>query len=122
MLQIDRAYVMAALLALVAGTVLGLYMGIAADSTLIDLHVALLLPGFVTLATYGFVFRLWPGLKESSLALVQFWIAIVGFLLLVPGAYLFAVNGSVPLAALGSIVVILGAVLMLYLFWSKSAV
>ena len=66
MAKIDRLYIATALLLLVIGMALGFYMGAAGDSTVRDTHVAILLPGFVTLAVYGVIYRLWPAMKESA--------------------------------------------------------
>jgi len=88
----------------------------AADNKLLVVHVAMLLPGFVTLAIYGMIYRLWPGLKKAPLAPVQFWIASLGSAGIVVGSYLFATSGSVPLIAVSSIAFILGAALMAWLF------
>ena len=46
MLEIDRAYVAIALLWAIVGMLLGLYMGIAADTKLLTVHVAMMLSGF----------------------------------------------------------------------------
>jgi hypothetical protein len=121
MLNIDRAYIAAALVLLLLGELLGLYMGIANDTKLLSLHVAFLLPGFATLAIYGALFRLWPAMKKGTLAAAQFWLAIVAELALLVGAYQYATSGAVPVAAAGSILTILGVLLILYLFWTRSA-
>jgi len=121
MLEVDRAYVLVALLLALAGMLLGLYMGIASDNKLLTVHVALMLPGFVTLAIYGCIFRLWPAMKKAPLAQAQFWIATVGQFAIVVGAYLFVVSGSVPIVAIGSVLAILAAALMIWLFWTESA-
>ncbi len=120
MISIDRDYLLVALLLAVSGMVLGLYMGLAADTTLLSVHVAFLLPGFVTLAIYGFVFRLWPALQKAPLARAQFWTGVVGSLLLIAGAYFYATSKSVPLAALGSVVSIVASALMAWLFWQNA--
>ena len=78
MAKIDRLYIATALFLLVIGMLLGLYMGVAGDGTVRDTHVAILLPGFVTLAVYGVIYRLWPAMKMSALARVQFWSAAIG--------------------------------------------
>ena len=116
-MDIDRIYILAALLLAFAGMVLGVYMGLAADRQLQSVHVAMLLPGFVTLAIFGFVFRLWPAMKKAPLARVQLWTAIAGALLLVVGSYFFVVRGSVPLAAIGSIVLVVANGLIVWQFW-----
>jgi hypothetical protein len=117
-MEIDRAYLIVALVLAFIGMLLGLYMGIAADQKLLSVHVALLLSGFVTLAIYGFVFRLWPAMKKAPLAQAQFWAATVGSLLLVVGAYFYATRGAVALAAVGSIVFIAASAMIIWQFWA----
>jgi peptidoglycan/LPS O-acetylase OafA/YrhL len=119
MIEIDRAYVAIALLWAVAGMLLGLYMGIASDTKLLTVHVAMMLSGFVTLALYGMVYRLWPALKKSPLAPAQFWITVVGVAALIVGSYFLVTTGSVPLAATASVAMIVGAALMCWLFISR---
>jgi hypothetical protein len=119
MFEIDRAYVAIALLWAVAGMLLGLYMGIAADNKLLTVHVAMLLSGFVTLAIYGMAYRLWPAMKKSPLALAQFWITAIGSAGVIAGSYFFATSGSVPLAAIGSVAMIIGSALMSWLFIAR---
>ena len=120
MLQIDRTYISVALLLALAGMLLGLYMGVAGDNRLLTVHVALMLPGFATLAIYGMLFRLWPDLQKSGMAAAQFWTAMVGVAGLVIGSYLFIVYGSVPVAAIGSIAAIVAATILVLMFWTTS--
>ena len=119
-MEIDRAYVAIALLWAIAGMLLGLYMGIAADNKLLVMHVAMMLTGFVTLAIYGMLYRLWPALKESPLARIQFWIAVLSAAGIIVGSYFFAISGGVLLAAGASVVFIVSAVLMAWLFIAKA--
>lgn len=123
MAHIDRAFVGVGLIWLVLGMALGLYMGITANNQLLTVHVAMLMSGFVVLAIYGFIYRLWPGLKESALAKVHFWIAMVGVLGQVIGAYQFATSGGTEIAiiASSSVLALLAGVLMAWLFLTKSA-
>lgn len=118
--EIDRAYVAVALLWAVAGMLLGLYMGIAEDNKLLTVHVAMLLSGFVTLAIYGIAYRLWPAMKKSSLALAQFWITMIGSAGGIVGSYFFVTRGSVPIVAISSVAMIIGAALMSWLFMAQS--
>jgi hypothetical protein len=119
MFEIDRAYVAIALLWAVAGMLLGLYMGIAADNKLLTVHVAMLLSGFVTLAIYGMAYRLWPAMKKSPLALAQFWITAIGSAGVIVGSYFFVTSGSVPLVAIASVGMIMGSALMSWLFIAR---
>ena len=118
--KIDRAYVATALVLLVIGMVLGFYMGAAGDSSVRDTHVALVLTGFVTLAIYGVIYRLWPAMKEGALARAQFWSAAIGAGLMIVGAYLFQAGMGVIVLAIGSVFSIIAAVLLTILFWTRS--
>jgi len=117
MVEIDRSYLLVALVLGLAGMLLGFYMGVAADNKLQTVHVALVLPGFVTLAIYGFVYRLWPELKRAPLAAVQFWAATVGAIAMVIGSYLFITAGSVPVVAAGSTLAIVAIALLTWQVW-----
>jgi|SRR5215468_7624552 len=120
MAHIDRAYIAIALLLLIVGELLGLYMGIANDMRYRSVHVAMVLPGFVTLAIYGFIYRLWPDMKNAALAPAQFWIAVLSAIGLVAGAYHFSFTGGVWIAAPASLTTIAAAILLLWLFWTGS--
>jgi hypothetical protein len=119
--NIDRAYVAIALVMLILGEILGLYMGIAANEQYRPIHVALVLPGFAVLCLYGMLFRLWPAMKQGTLAVVQFWINVLSAIGIVIGAYLSTTSGSVPLVAISSAAAIIGAALTLWMFWTRSA-
>ena len=118
--KIDRAYVATALVLLVIGMLLGFYMGAAGDSSVRDTHVALVLTGFVTLALYGVIYRLWPAMKEGVLARVQFWSAAIGAGLMIVGAYLSQAGMTVIVIAIGSVLAIIAAILLTILFWTRS--
>ena len=120
MANIDRNYVAVALLWAVAGMLLGFYMGITADNTLLVMHVAMMLTAFVTLAIYGMIYRLWPALAKSRLAAAQFWLAMIGSAGIVVGSYFFAVSRGTVLVGTASIVFIVGAALMAWLFITQS--
>ena len=123
MAHIDRAFVGVGLIWLILGMLLGLYMGITANNQLLVTHVAMLMSGFVVLTIYGFIYRLWPALKDSPLAKAQFWIAFVAALGQVIGAYQFATSGGMQIAviAVSSVLAILAGVLMAWVFWTRSA-
>ncbi len=56
----------------------GFWMGATNSLQYRDFHVAMLLPGFVTLAVYGAVSRLWPQLETARLATLQFGVVEEG--------------------------------------------
>ena len=121
MVNIDRVYVTIAIVLLIAGMLLGVYMGIAADNSLVRVHVAMMLVGFVTLAIYGFLFRLWPDMKKGRLAAVQFWLSAIGAIGIVIGAYQFAVTGAIVIVVPASALFIVATLLLAWLFWASSA-
>ncbi len=117
MTNIDRNYIGYALAWLIAGTIFGFWMGATGSVQYVSVHVAMLLPGFVTLAIYGMIYRLWPGLKTSPLAAAQFWLAAVSLPLMVLGAWVMVANGGIVLVAAASGLAIAAAILMGLVFW-----
>jgi len=55
-------------------------------------------------------------MKKSPLAQAQFWISAIGTAGVIIGSYFIATSGSVTIAAIGSIAMIVGAVLIGWLF------
>ena len=121
MANIDRHFVTIGLAWLILGMVLGFYMGASGNNQLLDVHVAMVLPGFAVLTVYGVLYRLWPAMKQSPLAILQFWVAIIGVLALVVGAIQLELNGDIYVVAAGSALAILAAGLMAWLFWTLAA-
>ena len=123
MAQIDRILVSVGFMWLILGMVLGLNMGMTGNNQLQVVHIAMLLPGFVVLVVYGMVYRLWPAAKNAPLAKVQCWTAIIAVFGQVVGAYLLAMGGSqgTMIIAFSSMLAILAATLMAWLFWTRTA-
>jgi hypothetical protein len=121
MASIDRAYVALALVLLIVGEAIGLYMGIANDMRPRAAHIVLVLSGFVVLALFGVTFRLWPAMKAGMAAAIQFWLAVIGTLATAVGAYVHSTTGSIAVVAPAAFVLLAAALLMLWLFWTRSA-
>ena len=117
--QIDRTYVALALVLLIAGEMLGFYMGMRADNTWRAVHIAIVLVGFVTLALYGALYRLWPTMKRGALARVQFCLTVVGLAGILVGGVQQTLIGGVALLASGSAVMIAGTLLLGWLFFDR---
>ena len=122
MTRIDRAYVAIALALLVIGELLGFYVGIKSDLKLRTVHVTIVLVGFVTLSLFGFMYRLWPAMKTGALAKAQFWLSVVGVLGIVIGTYQFVTTGAIAIVAPASALLIIGTILLAWLFWTRSEV
>ena len=93
--DIDRAYMALALALLIAGELLGFYMGMTADAYWRSMHITLALPGFVTMAIFAAIFRLWPPMKRGTLASAQFWITFTGVVAILGGELQRTLSGSV---------------------------
>ena len=79
MAQIDRAYVALALALLIVGEAARLLHGNDDRHTSgARVHIVIVLVGFVTLAIFGMLFRLWPAMKQGALAKAQFWLTVIG--------------------------------------------
>ena len=122
MARIDRAYVALALALLIVGEVLGFYMGATNDMKWRTVHIIIVLLGFVTLATFGALFRLWPAMKEGTLAAAQFWITIVGAAGIIIGSIMQVQSGSIVVIASASAVMIVGTLLLAWLFWDRATI
>jgi hypothetical protein len=120
MAQIDRAYVGIALAMLIVGELLGLYMGTQNDMKWRAVHIIIVLLGFVTLATFGALYRLWPAMKEGALATAQFWLTVVATAGIIVGSILQVQSGSVALLAISSAVMIVATILLAWLFWERA--
>jgi apolipoprotein N-acyltransferase len=117
----DRKFVMIGLLYAVAGMVLGNVMAATKDHGQLVTHAHIMLVGFVVSFIYGLCHRLWLDNAASLLARVQFWLHQCATVVLVIGLFLFY-GGYVPLERIdpvlagASMVVLLGMILMTYMF------
>lgn len=92
---------------------LGIVMGIRQDFQLVPVHAHINLVGFAAHCVFGLIYNTWPILKESAMAVAQFWLFVVGSPLLMVGITIATKTNNVTLAIVGSILVFLGALLLL---------
>ena len=97
----------------VLGMSFGIRMAISGDYALAPAHAHLNLLGWVSIAIYGAFYTLVPNAAASMLAKLQVLLAEVGVIVMVPGIALAILTGSEPLAAIGSIIVLLSMLLFL---------
>lgn len=102
------------------GMGVGIYMGISEDHTLAPAHAHNNLVGWVTLAIYGFYYKLVPAAGRSRLALVHFWLAVVGGATIGLGIAM-AAQGQSLLVQISSLLVIAAMVLFAYIVWTNRA-
>lgn len=102
------------------GMGVGIYMGISEDHTLAPAHAHNNLVGWVTLAIYGFYYKLVPAAARSRLAVVHFWLAVVGGATIGLGIAM-TTQGQVLLVQISSLVVIAAMILFAYIVWTYRA-
>ena len=112
MRSIDRAFFTLAVLMGLAGMLLGIQMGMAHDLQLVPVHTHINLVGWVSLALFGIGYRV--GLAKSGvLAVVHFWIAAAGAILLPLGIYLATTQQQEAVVIIGSLLTIASMLLFL---------
>src|SRR5580692_255390 len=117
MKTIDYAYVVIGALWLLIGLVLGIIMGASHDFQFMPLHAHINLVGFACHSIFGLVYRQWPAMKASRLASLQFWIFVLATPLTLIGLY-FTLSGGPELPTIiGSLGLLLGAILFFVVVW-----
>lgn len=120
-MKIDRLYILTGFIWLILGMTFGIYLGITDQTNLSNSHAHANLLGFVVSVLFGLLYRNWPTLQNRKLALPQFLLFEIGSAILVAGKYDIDSGGSGALAPPGSLLVILGTLLMFWMFATAKA-
>jgi len=117
MQRVDRNFILVGLLWVIAGMIYGAWLGASHHNNFANSHAHINLLGFVTSVLFGVLYWAYPAMAKSRLAIWQFAIYEVGVALLIIGKILVDNDGSETLfLQIGSVVTIIGTVMMLYLF------
>lgn len=119
MKKIDETYLILAFVWLIGGMVFGIWLGASAHFQFAESHAHMALVGFVLSAAFGFTYKLYPSMRASRLATAQLWIYQLGAVLLVAGKITVDAGGGESLVKAGSVVILLGVLLMLYVFVTR---
>ena len=121
MQKLDRAYILVGLCWVIVGMVYGVWLGATHQNNFANSHAHINLLGFVTSVLFGMLFWAFPGMARSRVAQWQFLIYEIGTVLLIIGKILVDRDGTETLLLqIGSTLVILGTLLMLWLFAAKA--
>ena len=102
---------------LVAGIVLGSYMGGSGDHSLAPVHAHINLLGFALMTAFGLGYRLVPGLADGVLPKAHFWLHQAGALGLLLGLFLM-MSGRFAAESIGPVFPVMeGAILIGALLW-----
>lgn len=118
--MLDRLYVLTGFIWLISGMVFGIYLGATDQLNFANSHAHANLLGFVISVLFGLIYRNWPTLMASRLAMPQFVLFQAGSLVLVAGKYDIDNGGGGLLAPPGSVLVVLGTLVMFWMFATGS--
>lgn len=113
----DSIYVVIGASWLATGMVFGIVMGVTHNFGMMPLHAHINLVGFACHSIFGLVYRQWPALKASRLAALQFWIFVLATPTTLLGLYFTLTGGPVLPTVIGSLGLLLGAILFLVMIW-----
>ena len=113
----DSIYLVLGASWLVIGMSLGIVMGATHNFGMMPIHAHINLVGFACHSIFGLAYRQWPGLKASSLAPLQFWIFVLATPTTLLGLYFTLSGGPLLPTIVGSLALLLGAILYLVMIW-----
>lgn len=121
--SISVYYFRTAILFLIAGISLGLYMSINHNYDAVGAHAHINLLGWVTMMVFGFYFALHPGKAASRLARIQYFIYTAGVLVMTPALFLLLTGRpqAEPVVAAASLVTFAGVLLFAVIIFHKEA-
>lgn len=103
-------FIKIAVIYLLVGAVLGLFMGMKQQFTLAPVHAHLLLLGWASFALAGLVYHLYPAASATRLASIHFWLHNLGLpvFMIGLGMLLTGSESAMPVVAISASVVIIG--------------
>ncbi len=122
---IDALFLRTAVIYVLAGMSLGIFMALSDDHSQMPTHAHMNLLGWASMALYAVVYRVWPEAARSPLAAWHFWIANLGTLVVVIGvAGIMAGHEQSfgPLAGVGSILSLVGMLLFAAIVYTRVGV
>lgn len=122
---IDGLFLRTAVIYVLAGMSLGIFMALSNDHSQMPTHAHMNLLGWASMALYAVVYRVWPEAARSPLASWHFWIANLGTLVVVIGvAGIMAGHEQTfgPIAGVGSIFSLVGMLLFAVIIYTRVGV
>ncbi|EBX4816861.1 hypothetical protein BZU93_28210 [Salmonella enterica subsp. enterica] len=84
---ISRNFFVLALLYALAGMALGLFMAISQDHSEMPTHAHIMVAGWLMSSVFAFFYHLFPGVAQTRLATVHFWLTAASGVTLVTGLF-----------------------------------
>jgi len=119
-MRFDKWFILAAFVCLLGGEAFGEWMGATQNLQLIPVHAHINLAGWVTLALYGVLHRLYPALGTARLAWPQFLLTVLCLPFFFCGIYLALMDPkNHMMVTAASMVFLLGTLLFFVMFIGK---
>lgn len=116
MKNIDRWFILMAIVYALGGMLLGLWMGANENYSQVPVHAHINLVGWASMALFGLTYRAYPEMAKSRLARLQFWFMALGTPVMLAGIPIAHSGGSPLLAIIGSVAVIAAFAKFLVIF------
>lgn len=100
MTSVSNNFLRFGVLALICGVGLGIWMGANQDFTLKPIHTHINLLGLATMMIFGLFYRAFPDAARGWAPVTQFFLSVIGFLLMMPSLTLVLLGNPVLLPAL----------------------
>jgi hypothetical protein len=113
MRNIDRWFILIGLAYGIFGFAFGIWVGINERFDQAHLHAHINLIGFASMVLFGLLYRAYPAIAESKLALAHFLIYTIGAILFLAGIPLAQAHQTIALAVIGSMSVLVGLLVFL---------
>ena len=115
-------YILLGLVWLIAAMSFGIWLGATEHFAYAESHAHMALVGFASSVLFGLIHHAFPALSRSAMAMWQLVVYQIGAAILIAGKIVVDGGGAPTVVKVGSVVVLLGAVLMLVLFATKGRV
>jgi len=110
-----------ATLFVIVGMAWGVQMSATQNFELAPAHAHNNLIGFVVMTIYGIYYRLVPAAADKRLAVVQFWLALIGALTFAPGIAMAILRQGEILVQISTVFVLLSMIIFSYTVWTNRA-
>jgi len=117
----SERFVKIAVVYLVLGACLGLYMGLSQNFVLMPVHAHVLLAGWLTLAMAGVLYRLFPAAAGTRLAHAHFWLHNLGLPVFMVGLGLMLTGQTTltPVVGTGAVAFLAGLFCFAINLWRR---
>ena len=118
-MSLSMRFLLTAALWGIIGMLLGIIMGAKQDFSMSPVHAHINLLGWVSLAIYGIVYRLYPVMAEGRLTGTQFYLANLGLLIMAPSlaVVLKGSKSALPALVISEFMVFGALLLFLLILW-----